>query len=64
MCVILDGTENSVSEPELTGDKQPETGASSSIADDGTSKDPADDQREINTNKSGWIVFISCRVSV
>lgn len=64
MCVILDGTENSVSEPELIGDKQPETGASSSIPDDGTSKDPTGDQSETNPNETGWLFFISCHIRV
>ena len=64
MCVILDGTENSVSEPELTGDKQPETGASSSRPDGGARKDPTGDRGETNPNESGWLFCISCHVRV
>ena len=56
-CVILDGTENPVSEPESAGDNLPETGVSTSKPDEGTSKDAAGNQGEINPNESGWLFF-------
>ena len=54
LCIILDGTENFVSEPESAGDNQPETGASTSKPDEGLRKDIT---AEINPNETGWLFF-------